>query len=251
MASSDVGVLPSAASAKTELLAQLDESLDRQSAISTALASIFRGKFCDLILPNRKATTFNKHQVIYNVGDSERTFFFLQNGFVKVGTITGSGREVIYDVRKGGDVVGELCAAEHIRPDRAVALEQTDAISVPYKEVMELLLTRPDLVTLLVNVFCQALKEAYAQVNTLALDDTVHRLGKVLLGLATKLGERSGALVEIPTYLTQDEIAQMVAARRERISTALNSFRRRGMVQYSARGHLVLDVNALKRLGLE
>jgi CRP-like cAMP-binding protein len=251
MASSDVGILPSAAGAKTELLPELDESLDRQSAISTALASVFRGKFCDLILPNRKATTFNKHQVIYNVGDSERTFFFLQSGFVKVGTITGGGREVIYDVRKGGDVVGELCAAEHVRPDRAVALEQTDAISVPYKEVMELLLTRPDLVTLLVDVFCQALKEAYAQVNTLALDDIVHRLGKVLLGLATKLGKRSGALVEIPTYLTQDEIAQMVAARRERVSTALNSFRRRGLVQYSTRGHLVLDVSSLKRLGLE
>ena len=62
----------------------------------------------------------------------------------------------------------------------------------------------------------------------------------------TKIGQPSGSLVEIPTYLTQDEIAQMVAARRERISTALNSFRRRGLVQHSTRGHLVLDVNALE-----
>jgi CRP-like cAMP-binding protein len=248
MASSNLGLVSPAASNETELPIEVDDSLSRQAAVSTALASVFRGKFCDLILPNRKTTTFNKHQVIYNVGDGERTFFFLQHGFVKVGTITASGHEVIYDVRKGGDVVGELCASEQVRPDRAVALEQTDAISVPFKEVMELLLTRPDLVALLVDVFCRALKEAYAQVNTLALDDTMHRLAKVLVGLAIKIGERSGSLVEIPTYLTQDEIAQMVAARRERISTALNSFRRRGMVQYSTRGHLVLDVNALERL---
>ena len=36
----------------------------------------------------------------------------------------------------------------------------------------------------LVEVFCQALTEAYEQVNSLAVDDTVHRLAKVLLRLA-------------------------------------------------------------------
>jgi CRP-like cAMP-binding protein len=246
MTSFDLGLVPPAAGNETELPPEFEDSLSRQVAVSTALASVFRGKFCDLLLPNRKTTTFNKHQVIYNVGDGERTFFFLQNGFVKVGTIAASGRELIYDVRKGGDVVGELCVSEQVRPDRAVALEQTDAISVPFEEIMELLLARPGLVAVLVDFFCRALNEAYAQVNTLALDDTVHRLAKVLVGLATRIGQRSGSLVEIPTYLSQDEIAQMVAARRERISTALNSFRRQGMVQYSTRGHLLLDVNALE-----
>jgi len=235
-----------AVSNEAGLPAEFDDSLDRQAAVSTALALIFRGKFCDLILPNRKPTTFNKHQVIYNAGDGERTFFFLQSGFVKVGTIAASGREVIYDVRKGGDVIGELCATEQVRPDRAVALELTDAIAVPFEEVMDLLLKKPDLIAVMVDVFCRALKEAYSQVNTLAMDDTVHRLTKVLIGLATKLGKRSGSLVEIPIYLTQEEIAQMVAARREKISTALNSLRRRGMVQYSTRGHLVLDLGALE-----
>jgi DNA-binding transcriptional regulator LsrR (DeoR family) len=52
--------------------------------------------------------------------------------------------------------------------------------------------------------------------------------------------------VEIPAYLTQEEIAQMSAARRERISTALNCLRRRGIVQYSMRGHMMLDIGALE-----
>ena len=102
-------------SSETELPSRFDDTIDHQASVSTALASVFRGKFCDLILPNRKAITFDKHQVIYSIGDEERTFFFLQNGFAKVGTITSSGREVIYDVRRGGDVVGELCALERRR----------------------------------------------------------------------------------------------------------------------------------------
>jgi CRP-like cAMP-binding protein len=229
-----------------EISMELDDTISRQAVVSAALVSIFRGKLCDLILPNRIPTTFKKYEVIYNVGDEQRTFFFLTDGFVKVGTITANGREVIYDIRKGGDVVGELCVSEGARTDRAVALEQTSAIVVPFEEVMELLLKKPDMIAVLINVFCRALKEAYTQVNTLAVEDTIHRLVKILINLARKLGRPSGSFVEIPTYLTQEEIAQMVAARRERVSTALNSLRRQGMVHYSARGHLVLNVSALE-----
>jgi CRP/FNR family transcriptional regulator, cyclic AMP receptor protein len=224
-----------------------DAFVIRQAAVSTALASVFRGKFCDVILPNRKAATFSKGHVIYDVGEKDRTFFFLLNGFVKVGAITPGGHELIYDVRKGGDVVGELCASRHDRPDRAVALERTEAIPVPYLEMAELMRKQPDLLDRLVDLFCRALTDAYEQVNILAADDTVHRLVKALLRLAAKIGHPSGHLVEIPTYLTQEEIAQMIAARRESVSTALNFLRRRALLHYSNHGYLTLDVAALEQ----
>jgi CRP/FNR family cyclic AMP-dependent transcriptional regulator len=246
MASCHSRFVQAAAESGLELPLGFDDSTIRQAAVSTALLSVFRGKFCDAILPNRKITTFKKDDVIYDVGDKERTFFFLQDGLVKLGTITSDGHELIYDVRKGGDVVGELCASEVRRPDRAVALEQTNAIPVSFQDVLEAVRKEPDLVARLVDLFCRALNEAYAQVNTLAVDDTLHRLGKVLLKLAAKIGQRSGPVVEIPTYLTQEEIAQMVAARRERVSTALNFLRRRGMIEYTNHGHLLLNVKALE-----
>ena len=242
--SSDYRVHPVAKSG-AELSLGFEDSIS-QAAVSTALISVFRGKFCDAILPNRKATTFKKKEVIYEVGDNDRTFFFLQTGFVKVGTVTPDGHELIYDVRKAGDVVGELCASEPRRPDRAVALEQADAIPVPFQDVLDVVREQPGLVARLVDVFCRALSEAYSQVNALAVDDTVHRLDKVLLKLAEKLGHGSGAEVEIPTYLTQEEIAQMVGVRRERVSTALNFLRRKQMVQYTSHGHLLLNVKALE-----
>lgn len=231
---------------RDDLALARDDFAIRQATVSTALASVFRGKFCDAILPNRQATTFRKGDVIYDVGEKERTFFFLLSGFVKVGTITPDGHELIYDVRKGGDVVGELCASQRERPDRVIALEDTRAIPVPYHEVMEVMRRQLGLLDRLMELFCRALTEAYEQVNILAVDDTVHRLAKALLRLATKIGHRSGQMVEIATYLTQEEISQMVAARRERVSTALNFLRRRGMVRYSNRGYLTLDTRALE-----
>jgi CRP/FNR family cyclic AMP-dependent transcriptional regulator len=223
------------------------DSALQEASLSSALVTVFRGKFCDILLRGRNATTFRKDEVLYDVGAKERTFFFIRRGFVKVGTVTQDGREIIYDIRKDGDVAGELCASHPVRRDRAVALEASDVVVVPYQEIVGVLQKNPDLLSKLVEIFCDCLADAYEQINALAFHDTVRRLINVLLGLASRIGHRDGDSVQIPIYLTQEEIAQMVAARRERVSTALNFLRRRGMVQYSHRGHLLLRVEALEK----
>ena len=222
------------------------DSARHNGSLCSALARTFRGKLCDVILRNRSVATFEKDQVIYDVGDDKRMFFFLQKGYVKVGSITEDGHELIYDVRKAGDIVGELCASEQQRQDRAVALERTEVIAVPLDEILEIVQTNRHLLQELVQMFCESLSDAYDQLNTLASSDTVHRLVRVLLRLGSQLGHTAGQRTELSAYLTQEEISQMVVARRERVSTAMNFLRNRGMVDYSHRGYLVLDLKALQ-----
>ena len=226
-----------------------DDMEARGASLSSALAVIFRGKLCDVVLRDRPVLTFGKEQVLYNIGDKDRVLFFLRSGFVKVGTITPDGHELIYDVRKSGDVVGELCASENPRQDRAVALEQTQVIAVGFDEVLEIVQKNRDLLRQLIEVFCNSLSDAYDQLNSLAFSDTVHRLARALVRLGTQLGRPSGERIELSTYLTQEEISQMVAVRRERVSTAMNFLRNRGMVDYSQHGYLTLDLKALQNYG--
>jgi CRP/FNR family transcriptional regulator, cyclic AMP receptor protein len=225
------------------------DSATHNGSLCSALARTFRGKLCDVILQNRSVATFEKDQVIYDVGEDKRMFFFLQTGYVKVGSITEDGHELIYDVRKAGDIVGELCASGQQRQDRAVALERTEVIAVPLDEIFEIVQTNRHLLKELVQMFCESLSDAYGQLNTLASSDTVHRLVRVLLRLGAQIGHTSGQRTELSAYLTQEEISQMVMARRERVSTAMNFLRNRGMVDYSHRGYLVLDLKALQNYG--
>lgn len=221
-----------------------------QALVSSALVTVFRGKFCDTLLPGRAPLLFKDGDVLYDIGDPNRSMFFIRKGFVKIGTLTQDGREIIYDIRKAGDVVGELCASPSPRRDRAVALEPTEAVHVPYSEVIATLRSHPDLLVRLVEIFCECLSDAYQQITTLAAHDLTSRIVQALLNLASKLGGSGGDSVQIPAYLTQEEISQMVGARRERVSTALNSLRRRGLVNYSSRGHLILQVKALRDLAV-
>jgi CRP-like cAMP-binding protein len=222
-----------------------DDSL-RDASVSGSLATLFRGRFCETLLLNRSAVRIAKGEALYEAGEQDRTFFFIQRGLVKLGTVTEDGHEIIYDLRKAGDVVGELAAYQSPRRDRAVALEPTDVVAVPYEAIIGFLQENPVLLRELIEVLCGYLSHAYEQVSRLAADDTVHRLVKVLLDLAARLGRRAGRFTELATYLTQEELSQMVAARRERVSTALNLLRRGGLVRYSRGGHLLLDVEALE-----
>jgi CRP-like cAMP-binding protein len=223
-----------------------DADVDLQVALrASLLAPLFRGRFCDVLLSQRAVRVYEKDDVLYEMGSFERVFYFVQSGVVKVGRITEGGREIIYDVRKDRDVVGELCAVEPVRRDRAVALERSDVVAVPFEQVMDALATHPALPRDFVRALCDALADAHDQVERLAADDVMPRLVGVLRKLAGKLGRPVGERIEIGTYLTQEEVSQMVLARRERVSTALNALRRRGIAHYSPRGRLVLDMRAL------
>jgi CRP/FNR family transcriptional regulator, cyclic AMP receptor protein len=217
------------------------------AAVSTAVAPIFRGGLCKILLANRSARTFERHAVIFDLGETDRNLFFIRNGLVKTGTITEDGREIIYDVRKDGDVVGELCALNLSRRDRAVAVAPTSAVVVEFHEVMVALAGNLSMLTNFVTDLSRVIANSYEQLNRVARDDVAYGLVDVLKVLARKLGRPNGSLIEINAYLTQEELAQMVVASRERVSTALNALRRDGALHYSLGGHLLLDIEALDR----
>jgi len=223
-----------------------DSQQDRQCVLSSALSAIFRGRFCRILLQNRNAQKYEKGETLYDIGRNEASFFFICSGVVKVGTITETGEEVIFDVRKAGEVVGELSASASPRTDRAVALEFTEAVPVSYEEILETIQKNQPLLRDLIQLFCDSLLNAHEQVTSLAFRDTMHRLTKTLLDLAGQLGRPNGNRVEITAHLTQEELAQMVAARRERVSLGLGLLRRYGMIEYTPHGHLLVDPAALR-----
>jgi len=224
---------------------------NKEITLSSSLSSIFRGRFCRILLENRSSHTYEKGETLYDIGRNEGSFFFIRSGVVKIGTISEGGEEVIFDIRKAGEVVGELSASSSPHIDRAVALELTEAVEVSYTEVLETVQKNQPLLRELIQLFCDSLLNAHEQVTSLAFRDTMQRLTKTLLDLTGQLGRPAGDRVEITARFTQEEIAQMVAARRERVSLGLNYLRRNGMIDYTTQGHLLVDPAALRNFRAE
>jgi len=139
-----------------------------------------------------------------------------------------------------------LSASSSSRIDHAVALELTEAVPVSYDEILETIQKNQPLPRDLIQLFCDSLVNAQEQVTSLAFRDTMQRLTKTLVDLAGQLGRPTGERIEITANLTQEELAQMVAARRERVSLGLGLLRRSGLIEHTAHGHLVVDPSALR-----
>jgi len=116
----------------------------------------------------------------------------------------------------------ELSASTAPRIDRAVALELTEAVSVSYDEILETIQKHQPLLRDLIQLFCDSLVNAQEQVASLASRNIMQRLTKTLLDLAGQLGRPTGKRIEITAYLTQEELAQMVAAGNDLLASGFN-----------------------------
>src|SRR5437773_12231706 len=102
--------------------------------------------------------------------------------------------------------------------DRAVALQLTEVVAVPYEEVLCAIQNNRQLLGELIQLRCDSLMDAYSLVTSLASRDTMARLTRTPLDLAGSIGQPAGQRVEISVHPIQEELSQMVVARRERVS---------------------------------
>src|SRR5574338_1303935 len=66
-----------------------------------ALSSCFRGKLCEQLM-NRPGHRVAQGALVYGLGDSAQSVFFLRQGFVKLTSLTEDGRELILRLHQAG-----------------------------------------------------------------------------------------------------------------------------------------------------
>ncbi|WHZ24492.1 MAG: Transcriptional regulator, Crp/Fnr family [Nitrospira sp.] len=209
-----------------------------------ALSSCFRGKLCEQLM-NRPAHRVTKGALVYGQGDSAQSVFFLRQGFVKLTSLTEDGRELILRLHQAGEVFGELCHCTGERREQAVAMEDSEIVELSFDEfVAHLQGNRPAFLLFLSNV-AQQLSAAYDQIQTLSFSSTMERLVRTLGRLADEFGEPEGEWVRLTHYFRQDDLAQMIGARREVVSTLLNQLREQGLVTYARKNGLLLRRSGL------
>ncbi len=209
-----------------------------------ALSSVFQGGLCEQ-LTNRPPQTLPPGQIIYAIGDRARSVYYLHQGLVKLSAISEDGKEIILNVHKAGEIFGEFCLCEGSRNEMAVAMQTCEIVEIQFEELIQHLQTNQvAMYNFLVSV-CQRLSRAHQIICEFSFDNLPERLAKALLRLADEFGQESAGGVELSQYITQEELAQMVSARREVVSTVLSRLRQRGLIDYSRKGKLTINRRAL------
>jgi CRP/FNR family cyclic AMP-dependent transcriptional regulator len=180
--------------------------------------------------------TYVKDAIIVSQEEEGDSLFIIKTGKVKVTLYGDSGREVILSIFKPGDYFGEMSLIDHgPRSANVIAIDESELLMLSQQAFLKQLEESPRLAMAVMTELCRRLRSADAAIGSLALLDVYGRLAHVLIDLAKREGQQTGAGMTIKERPTQQDLANMVGTTRETVSRALSEFQRRGWVEMRGR----------------
>lgn len=196
--------------------------------------------------------TVRSHQPIYFPDEPTRTIFFLKEGHVKISRVTSDGKEVILDVIGPGEVFGELSFTEADEPagELAQALDAVMICTIKRSDFEELLKKHPELNFQITKRIGLKLKKFEERVTDMVFKDVRKRIAAFLVRYAEEFGKIKGGIVTIRTHLSHQEIALLVGAARQTVTTTLNEFRSQELIDFSRQGFVIKKLDQLRTISL-
>ena len=214
-------------------------------ASCTVLSGLFRGRLCQK-LASGPARSLDAGELLYTMGQPAESVYLVRRGLVKTSLVSPAGQELTLRLYPAGDILGELCLCTGERREQAAALEASEVVEIPLTSLLRQLRQEPQAALEFASTVCEHLGEAHEGLRSLSFDPVSQRLARALLGLADRLGEAGARGRRIAHYITQEELAQLIGARREVVSGLLNRLRADGLIGYTRRGLIEVDREALK-----
>lgn len=173
--------------------------------------------------------------------DPSSELFVVAGGRLAIAKRSADGRESVIALMERGDLFGEMPLFDSQgRSAEARALEPSEVIVIPYGALRDIFESRPELLWSVTELLTQRLRNLdEALADTMFLDVT-GRTAKRLLELA-------GDALEFSLPITQEELAGMVGASRERVNKAIASFIRLGWIEQNERRYRIIDREQLER----
>ncbi|MGH9300736.1 MAG: Crp/Fnr family transcriptional regulator [Acidimicrobiales bacterium] len=188
-----------------------------------------------------KSLTLGRNDIVFAEGDGADDLFLVVSGRVGIVNISMDGRESMVALIEPGDVFGEMALFEGgNRSAQARALEATELIALPYETLREVFSSRPELLWRVVSLLVRRLRATDAALADTVFLDVPGRTAKRLLEIA-------GDDDEFVVPVTQEELAGLIGASRERVNKAIATFVRLGWMEPKERGYHIVDRNQLRR----
>lgn len=210
-----------------------------------ATSGLLRGKLCEQ-LTSRPARNVAAGHFIYLDGAPARSIFFLKHGLVRTSRNSPDGDELVLQLHRPGEIFGETCFCTGRRHEHAEAVEPSEIVEILTEDLLAQLQRNPDAVRDLVGALCDRLGELSVRIQSLSFETAAERLARTLLILADTIGSVGPDGTHVVPYVRQDELARMVAARREVVSGLLNRLREDGLIDYSRKGGISVRRQALQ-----
>ena len=184
-----------------------------------------------------------RNDVIVAEGDPAEELFIVRSGRIAITKRSIDGRESVVALMEEGDLFGEMPLFEPESSGRSAgarALEASELVALPYEPLRAVFRDRPELLWGVVAMLARRLRATNEDLADSVFLDVTGRTAKRLLEIA-------GEADEFVLPVTQEELASMVGASRERVNKAIAAFIRLGWIEQTERRYRILNREQLTR----
>jgi CRP-like cAMP-binding protein len=184
--------------------------------------------------------TVARNEVLFRQGEQAGEMYGIISGRVAILTRSPDGRESLVAVLDEGSLLGELPLFDDgPRSADARALEETQLIVLGYDAVRTAIDAHPTMLWVIVRLLARRLRDTDESLADAVFLDVPARTAKRLLDIA-------GEADQFRLPMTQEDLAGLVGASRERVNKALSLFTRLGWIEVEGRNrYRILDRQAL------
>lgn len=193
-----------------------------------------------------KMTTYKRHELVYDVGDTSDHLYFLFSGSIKIGTFSNDGREVIKHILHPMAIFGELSlVAETKRKDFAYCMKDVKIATLKLAYLKQVMRKDHSLSMRVLQFIGKRLHNAENRLESLIFKDARERIIEFLRDSALKRGKKIGFELLIKHTLTQQDIANITGTSRQTVTSVLNELKKANLIHFNRRSILIRDIAQL------
>lgn len=214
--------------------------VDRELLRSIELFEDLDDEKLDQILQASDERDLVRGDVVFAEGADADALYIVSAGRIAISNKSFDGRESMVALMERGDLFGEMSLFDGLgRSAEARALEPSSVIAIPYAPLQVLWEDHPRLLWRVIAMLSRRLRAMDEALADSFFLDVTGRTAKHLLELAGEHDE-----FEIP--ITQEELAGLVGASRERVNKAISNFQRLGWIEQHDRTYRILKRRELE-----
>ena len=176
--------------------------------------------------------------------------YFLKEGFIKIGYIDESGREVVKEIIQKGEVFGQFTLERNNMNGEFAQAYKTDVSLCAFNihDFEKLIRDKPKLALQFTRQVGHQLRNVENRLVNLLNKNVKTRLINFIIMLAGTNGTEDSNAYHIQNFLTHEDIAQLIGSSRQTVTTLLNELEEAGFLKADRSAIIVHDVKAFKKL---
>ena len=196
-----------------------------------------------------RTATLATRKELFHKGDEASTIYVLATGKLKIVSASELGEEIVFNVIKSGEVIGEISLfAATTRTATVVALEPSVLVAIDRRDFLSFLQRQPDVAVQLLAVLASRVRVLSELVEDNLFLNLPVRLAKKIVSFANDYGVDTAEGRRINLKLSQREWGHLVGASRESINKQMRSWTREGLLSVEGGCVIVQRMEDLQKI---